>query len=1170
MKRIPLSVIHICVAVGLWCVLQLLPAYASEHIAVPQTTTTPAPDTSGPVFPVSGITFSLVNAGSFRAQWMPATDNVTAPSNLRYEACVSHIVNGCDVFAVHATSQLGVAHVIATGLIPSTTYYVKVRAIDGANNTSATMLTGSVNTLADTSKPSFANTTITFTGVTDKSFTATWNPATDDATTAANMRYDVCVSMSATGCNTFTPFVTTAAGVTTFTRTDVGDGLLVRPLTTYYVRVRAVDIAGNVSSTNAAGSVQATRDTTAPIFSGSISFTNVTPGGFRATWQAPRDNYTSTNQIATDVFVCTAADSGCGTAIPVSAGTQQYTVSGLTPASTYFFKIRARDGFNNESTLIGSVSTPADTTGPTFPASVISFSLITPASFKAQWAGATDDATGMFGIRYELCIATTNTGCNTFTVHASSQPGVAHLTPTGLLPSTTYFVKVRAVDGAGNYSSNMLSGSVTTLADTAGPSFASTSISFPRVANGYVARWNAASDNATPASALTYEVCIATTSTGCTIFTVTATTSAGVTTITRNGLIPNTTYYLKVRARDATGNVSANMAVGSLKTGTDISAPLFATTTLNFSAITPSSVTVSWTAAGDNVSAASSLIYLICVQSSATGCDTYPVHATTAAGATSMTLNGLNPNSLHYVTVWARDGAGNMSINSASGSITTGIPSPTNTFTPSRTRTSTMTMSATRTHTSTPTATATMTATRTRTSTPTTTATMTATRTRTSTRTSTPTATVTMTASRTRTNTSTATATMTATRTRTSTRTSTPTATATMTATMTSTPQPNQLIAPGGRHTCVLTTAGAVACWGYNEFGQLGNGTITSSLLPVAVTGLTSGVTTVSAGDLHTCAITATGGLKCWGLNNGRLGDGTSTQRTTPVDVVGLTSNVIAVAASDGHTCALTSSGGIKCWGSNTYGQLGDRTRTSRNAPVDVVGLTSGVVAIATGEYHTCALTSSGGVKCWGRANVGQIGDGNINDFVGHFEYGTPRDVANMTSGVIAITAGEYHTCALKSAGSVSVYCWGYNSNGQIGDGTQTSRNTPALVSALDFSGVAAITAGDRHTCVRTTAGAVLCWGTNIDGQLGDGSFTTRYIPTAVVGLTSGVTVLVAGDRHTCAITTGNRGMCWGGNVNGEVGDATTILRNTPVNIIGFVPLASMRHITAFDAQFRG
>ncbi|MFM7679061.1 MAG: RCC1 domain-containing protein, partial [Roseiflexaceae bacterium] len=106
----------------------------------------------------------------------------------------------------------------------------------------------------------------------------------------------------------------------------------------------------------------------------------------------------------------------------------------------------------------------------------------------------------------------------------------------------------------------------------------------------------------------------------------------------------------------------------------------------------------------------------------------------------------------------------------------------------------------------------------------------------------------------------------------------------------------------------------------------------------------------------------------------------------------------------------------------------------------------------------------------------------------------------------------------------------------------------------LVFSGVAAITAGELHTCARTTAGAVLCWGNNISGQLGDGSFTTRYIPTAVVGLTSGVAELVAGESHTCAITTGNRGMCWGSNFNGEVGDATIIRRNTPVNIIGFVP----------------
>ena len=362
----------------------------------------------------------------------------------------------------------------------------------------------------------------------------------------------------------------------------------------------------------------------------------------------------------------------------------------------------------------------------------------------------------------------------------------------------------------------------------------------------------------------------------------------------------------------------------------------------------------------------------------------------------------------------------------------------------------------------------------------------------------------------------------------------------------------------------MLTTAGAVACWGHNLFGQLGNGTTTSSLLPVAVTGLTSGVTNVSAGNLHTCAITAAGGLKCWGSNNGKLGDGTVTQRTTPVDVVGLTSNVIAVSASDTHTCALTSSGGVKCWGSNSSGQLGDGTQTARSAPVDVVGLTSGVVAIATGEYHTCALTSSGGVKCWGMNSSGRLGDGTSTTRT------TPVDVVNMTSGVIAITAGDMHTCALKSAGSVNVYCWGYNGNGQVGDGTQTSRNTPVLVSDLAFSGVVAITGGERHTCVQTTAGAVLCWGDNINGQLGDGTFNTRYIPTSVVGLTSDVAVLVAGESHTCAITTGNRGMCWGGNFNGEVGDATIIRRNTPVNIIGFVPLAAIHHTTAFVYQIRG
>ncbi len=350
-------------------------------------------------------------------------------------------------------------------------------------------------------------------------------------------------------------------------------------------------------------------------------------------------------------------------------------------------------------------------------------------------------------------------------------------------------------------------------------------------------------------------------------------------------------------------------------------------------------------------------------------------------------------------------------------------------------------------------------------------------------------------------------------------------------------------IAAGDQYSCALTTAGGVECWGYNLYGELGDGTPTRRLTPVDVSGLASGVTAISAGYNHTCAITSTGGVECWGSNNeGQLGDSTNTDRLTPMDVSGLTSGLTAISAGYYHTCALTTAGGVECWGENTYGQLGDGTNTNRLTPVAVSGLASGVTAIAAGYFHTCALTTAGGVECWGENTSGQLGDGTTAERL------TPVTVSGLSSGVIAIAAGDLHACALTTSGGVE--CWGYNGSGQLGDGTTTKSLTPVAVSGLT-SGVIAIAAGHLHTCALTTAGGVECWGYNGNGQLGDGTTTQSLTPVDVSGLASGVTAIAAGGFHTCALTTAGGVQCWGDNGWGQLGDGTTFNKYTPVDVSG-------------------
>jgi len=352
-------------------------------------------------------------------------------------------------------------------------------------------------------------------------------------------------------------------------------------------------------------------------------------------------------------------------------------------------------------------------------------------------------------------------------------------------------------------------------------------------------------------------------------------------------------------------------------------------------------------------------------------------------------------------------------------------------------------------------------------------------------------------------------------------------------------------------HTCALTSAGGVKCWGLNGTGQLGDGSATNRLNPVNVTGLSSGVTAIAVGFWISCALTSGGGVKCWGHNNvGMLGDGSTIDRLTPVDVSGLSSGVTAITAGGVHTCALTSGGGVKCWGMGGYGQLGDGSSTDQLTPVDVSGLSSGVTAITAGVYHTCALTSGGGVKCWGRNDFGQLGDGSTPSRL------TPVDVAGLTSGVTTITADQNNTCALTNGGGAK--CWGFNNNGEIGDSSTTTRLAPVDVTGLS-SGVAAISTGFAHTCALMSGGGVKCWGLNDYGELGDGSTTTRLSAVDVSGLSSGVTAITSGGSHTCALMSSGGIKCWGTNSSGQIGDggSTSTNRLTPVDIVELVATVS-------------
>jgi alpha-tubulin suppressor-like RCC1 family protein len=348
-------------------------------------------------------------------------------------------------------------------------------------------------------------------------------------------------------------------------------------------------------------------------------------------------------------------------------------------------------------------------------------------------------------------------------------------------------------------------------------------------------------------------------------------------------------------------------------------------------------------------------------------------------------------------------------------------------------------------------------------------------------------------------------------------------------------------------------TLGTPLAWGANEFGQLGDSTGINRLTPVSVSGLST-ATAISAGGndgaadesdpgSHSLALAADGAVFAWGLNDyGQLGDGTITSSSTAVLVSDVTA-ITAVAAGGYHSLALTSTNTVLAWGRNDYGQLGDNTNDSSNTAVPASGLTD-VTAVAAGSYHSVALTSDGTIWAWGDNFYGQLGfDPDVA-----WESTTPVEV-QLPGDIhaVAIAAGGLHSLALASDGTV--WAWGYNLDGQLGDGTTTDSYEPVQVTGLGDADILAIAAGAYHSLALDDGGTVWAWGLNGDGQLGNGSTNSSSTAVPVGGLPSGITDVSAGGSHSLALGPGGVVWAWGLNASGQLGDDTTTSSSTPVEV---------------------
>ena len=384
----------------------------------------------------------------------------------------------------------------------------------------------------------------------------------------------------------------------------------------------------------------------------------------------------------------------------------------------------------------------------------------------------------------------------------------------------------------------------------------------------------------------------------------------------------------------------------------------------------------------------------------------------------------------------------------------------------------------------------------------------------------------------------------------------------------------------GGSFAC-LRSNGQIRCWGDNTQGQLGDGVATHdacpaecSQHPVVVSGITDAIQ-ISAGGNSACALRANGKVACWGINlQGQLGDGIATHSTcddgydcsrTPVEVANV-SDAIGVAVGYQHACALKSDGTVMCWGGDDDGQLGrvglgtdtcavpgsepPFSYPCARQPVEVPGI-SGGIAISAGYNHTCILQSNGSVWCWGYSEFGELGNGDLD---------ITSDGGAQVSGlsdVTAIAAGYEHTCALHHDGTTS--CWGWAMDGEIGDGpgAHTACNgadcAPTPLQVSNLSGVRSLAGFWTSTCATLGDGGAACWGGDLQGEIGDGPGSDscndgacRNTPAAVANVAN-VVAVSGGGHFSCFLEQNCTVACTGADDHSQLGDGTTTTVDAPV-----------------------